>query len=61
MKTYAIVNIFKKQITAKFRYEKDAEEALGTPKKNGVIIRIIESEESIHLPSDEVIKQKLGW
>lgn len=60
MKTYAIVNIFEKTIIAKYRHKIDAEKSR-VFKKDGIVMKEIETSESIHLASDEQIKKALGW
>lgn len=61
MKTYAIVNILKKKVISRHRLKEDAENMLGTPKKDGTVIKEVESEDSLYLPSDEFVKNYLGW
>lgn len=60
MKTYAIVNILEKTIIAKYRNKVDAENSR-VYKKDGIVIKEIETSESIHLASEEQIKKALGW
>lgn len=57
MKVFIIYNIFSKKILGKYRSRVDAERHPSWGLRNGTHIKDIEVEESIDLPTDEVVRK----